>query len=123
MEQLLAEDDKYKVVGFDVPYTGRHAGHDQKIVVAQLCVHHHVLLYHDCLATVPCDRFTMFVNNPNYRFATVDTTNDRNVLKILGLACQKLVDIHDHYKIWAARRTWTPMLTWPMPSSIPTMKA
>ena len=37
MEQLLAED-KYQVVGFDLEYTIDRVGHDQKVVVAQLCV-------------------------------------------------------------------------------------
>jgi hypothetical protein len=66
MEQLLAEDDKYKVVGFDLQYTGGHPGHDQKVAVAQLCVCHHVLVYHYCLATRPCERFARFVNSPDY---------------------------------------------------------
>ncbi|KAE8813429.1 hypothetical protein D1007_09433 [Hordeum vulgare] len=76
MGWLLAGDDKYKVVGFYLAYTSGRAGHDEKVVVAQLCVHHHVLLYHYCLATVPCEHFTRFVNSPDYRCATVDTTND-----------------------------------------------
>ena len=37
MERFLAED-KYQVVGFDLEYTIGHAEHDQKVVVAQLCV-------------------------------------------------------------------------------------
>ena len=37
MEQFLAED-KYRVVGFDLEYTIGRAGHDQKVVIAQLCV-------------------------------------------------------------------------------------
>ena len=49
MEQFLAED-KYRVVGFDLEYTIGHAGHDQKVVVAQLCVRHDVLVYHYHLA-------------------------------------------------------------------------
>ncbi|KAE8816064.1 hypothetical protein D1007_06385 [Hordeum vulgare] len=98
-KRLLAEDGTYKVVGFDLAYTRGRAGHDQKVVVAELCMHHHVLLYHYCLATVPCERLTRFLNIPDYRFAKVDTTNDRKVLRTLGLACQKLVNIRGHYKI------------------------
>ena len=45
MEQFLAED-KYQVVSFDLEYTIGHAGHDQKVVVTQLFVLHHVLIYH-----------------------------------------------------------------------------
>ncbi|KAE8771955.1 putative methyltransferase PMT27 [Hordeum vulgare] len=30
LEQLLAEDDKYKMVSFDLEYTSGRAGHDQK---------------------------------------------------------------------------------------------
>ncbi|KAE8794237.1 hypothetical protein D1007_31121 [Hordeum vulgare] len=86
MERLLGEDDKYKVVGFDLAYMGNRVGHDQKVVVAQLCMHPHVLLYHYYLATVPCKRFTRFVNSPDYKFTMVDTTNDRKVLKTSGLA-------------------------------------
>ncbi|KAE8808068.1 hypothetical protein D1007_15496 [Hordeum vulgare] len=65
MEWFLAEDDKYKVVGFDLACTDDRVGHDQKVVVAQLCMHHHVLLYYYCMATVPCKRFTRFVNIPD----------------------------------------------------------
>ncbi|KAE8769000.1 hypothetical protein D1007_59459 [Hordeum vulgare] len=75
MQRLLAEDDKYKVAGYDLNYTGGHDRHDQK----------------GC-------------QEPNYRFTTVDTTNDRKVLKTSGLACQKLVDIPDHYKIWGIKK-------------------
>ncbi|KAE8820459.1 hypothetical protein D1007_01607 [Hordeum vulgare] len=104
MEWLLAEDDKYKVVGFDLAYTSGHAGHDQKVVVAQLCMHHRVLLYHYCLATVPCKCFTRFVNSLDYKLAIVDTTNDLKVLKTSGLVCPKLVDIYSHYKIWGSKK-------------------
>ncbi|KAE8780191.1 hypothetical protein D1007_46705 [Hordeum vulgare] len=65
---------------------------------------HHILLYHYCLATKPCKRFTRFVSSPDNRFASVDTTNDPNVLKTSVLACQKLVDIHDHYKVWGSKK-------------------
>ena len=68
MELLLAED-KYKVVGF-------HAGSHPKVTVAQMCVRHHVLVYHYCLATRPCEHFARFVNSPHYMFATVDITNN-----------------------------------------------
>ncbi|KAE8816396.1 hypothetical protein D1007_05999 [Hordeum vulgare] len=74
-ERLLVADDKYKVVGFDLAYTDSHARHDQK-----------------------------FVNNPNYKFATADATNDRKVPNTLYLACQKLVDIHHHYKVWDTKK-------------------
>ncbi|KAE8776898.1 hypothetical protein D1007_50392 [Hordeum vulgare] len=76
MERFLVEDDKYKVFGFGLAYTGSRVVHDQKVVVAQLCMHHHVLLYHYYMAIVPCEYFTKFVNSPDYRFAMVDTTND-----------------------------------------------
>ena len=56
MEQLLAKD-KYQVVGFDLEYTIGCAGHDQKVVVAQLCVRHDVLVYHYHLSTRPCERW------------------------------------------------------------------
>ncbi|KAE8774385.1 hypothetical protein D1007_53217 [Hordeum vulgare] len=56
------------------------------------------------VATVPCERFTRFANSPDYRFATVDTTNNPKVLKTSGLACQKLVDICGHYKIWGSKK-------------------
>ncbi|KAE8811442.1 hypothetical protein D1007_11827 [Hordeum vulgare] len=75
MERLLAEDDKYKLVGFDHAYTGVVPG-----------------------------MIGRFVNNPDYKFATVDNTNDQKVLKTSGLACQKLVDIHGHYKIWGSKK-------------------
>ena len=49
VEQLLARD-KYKVVGIDLQYTTDRPGIDQKVVIAQLCVCHHVLIYHYCMA-------------------------------------------------------------------------
>jgi hypothetical protein len=98
MEQLLAEDE-YQVVGFDLELTGGHAGYDQKVAVAQLCMRHHVLVYHYSLATRPCERFARFINNPDYRFATVDTFNDLKVLETMGLACQNLVDIQGQYRV------------------------
>ncbi|KAE8783986.1 hypothetical protein D1007_42542 [Hordeum vulgare] len=71
MEWLLAKDDKYKVVGFDLKYTCYHVGYDQKIVVAQLCMGHRMLVFHYFLATRPCERFTRFANNPDDRFEVV----------------------------------------------------
>src|SRR3989337_1215272 len=120
MEQFLAED-KYQVVGFDLEYTMGHAGHDQKVAVAQLCVRHDVLVYHYHLATMPCERFSRFINRSDYIFATVDTTNDLKALKVSGLKCQNLINIQDHYKVCAATTTnITPWLTSPRPSSTPT---
>ena len=104
MEQLLAKGDKYKVVGFDLQYTTSHPGVDQAVAVAQLCMGHHVLVYHYCLATRPCERFARFVNSPHYMFATVDITNDVKVLKNSGIACQNLVDIQGQYKIWGSKK-------------------
>ena len=63
MELLLAEE-KYKVAEFDLEYTRAHAGCRPKVAVTQMCVHHHVLVYHYCLATSPCECFTRFVNSP-----------------------------------------------------------
>ena len=103
MELLLAEK-KYKVVGFDLEYTRAHAGSRHKVAVAQMCVHNHVLVYHYCLATRPCERFARFVNSPHYMFAIVDITNDVKVLKNSGIACQNLVDIQGQYKIWGSKK-------------------
>ena len=74
MELLLAKE-KYKVVGFDLEYTRARAGSRPKVAVSQMCMRHHVLVYHYCLATRPCERFARFVNSPHYMFATVDITN------------------------------------------------
>ncbi|KAE8776147.1 hypothetical protein D1007_51264 [Hordeum vulgare] len=104
MERLPGEDDKYKMVGLDFPNTGGHAGLDQNVVIAHLCMHHHVLLYPYYLAIVPCKCFTRLVNNPNYRFTMVDTTNYRNVLNTLGLSYEKLINIRGHYKIWGSKK-------------------
>ncbi|KAE8817301.1 hypothetical protein D1007_04989 [Hordeum vulgare] len=93
LEQLLAEDDKYKVVGFNIEYTSGRAGHDQMVSVTELCVRHYVLVYHYFLDTRPREHLTRFLNNPGYMFATVDTINDVKVLKTLGMSCQNLVNI------------------------------
>ena len=98
MEQFLAED-KYQVVGFDLEYTIGRARHDKKVVVAQLCMQHDVLVHHYHLARRPCKHFARFINNSDYSFSTVNTTNDLKVLKVSGLKCQNLVNIQDHYKV------------------------
>ncbi|KAE8805327.1 hypothetical protein D1007_18563 [Hordeum vulgare] len=67
-------------------------------------MHHHVLIYHHCLATRPCERFVKLVNNSDYRFAPVDTTNDLKVLKPLRLACEKLVNIQGMYRVWGGKK-------------------
>ncbi|KAE8788868.1 hypothetical protein D1007_36985 [Hordeum vulgare] len=100
LDQLLAEDNKYKVVNFDLEYTDDHAGHNQMVVVAQLCLRHYVLVYHYCMATSPCEHFARFVNNPDYKITMVDTTNDLKVLKTSGLSCEKVVNIHGQYTVW-----------------------
>ncbi|XBH55146.1 hypothetical protein VPH35_077289 [Triticum aestivum] len=43
-----------------------------------------------------------FINNSDYSFATVDTTNDLKVLKVSGLKCPNLVNIQHHYKVWGS---------------------
>ena len=103
VEQLLARD-KYKVVGIDLRYTVGRLGIDQKVDVAHLCVRHHVLIYHYCMATEPCDCFNRFVNNTDYKFAMVDTTKDVKALSVTGLACKNLVEIRDHYRVWGSTK-------------------
>ncbi len=68
-----------------------------------MCVHHHVLIYHYCMAIEPCDRFNRFVNSTDYKFAMVETTDDVKALSVTGLACQNLVDIQGQYKIWGSK--------------------
>ena len=99
IEQLLARD-KYKVVGIDLQYTADRPGIDQKVAVAHLCVCHHVLIYHYYMVIEPCDHFNRFVNSTDYKFSTVETTNDVKALSVTGLACKNLVEIHDHYRVW-----------------------
>ena len=98
VEQLLA-GDKYKVVGIDLQYTGGHPGINQKVAVTQLCMCHHVFIYHYCMAIEPCDRFARFVNITDYKFATVETTDDVKALSVTGLACKNLVEIREHYRV------------------------
>ena len=93
VEQLLA-GDKYMVVGIHHQYTAGLPGKDQKVAVAKLCVRHHVLIYHYCMAIEPCNHFARFVNNTDYKFAIVETTDDVKALRIMGLACKNLVEIH-----------------------------
>ena len=70
------------MVGFDLEYTIGRAWRDQKVAIAQFCMRHDVLIYHYHLATRPCERFSRFINNSDYSFATVDTTNDLKALKV-----------------------------------------
>jgi len=90
------------VVGFDLEYTIGHAGHDQKVAVAQLCVRHDVLVYHYHLATGPCEHLSSFINSSDYEFAAVDPTNDLKVLKVSDLKCPNLVNIQHHYSVWGS---------------------
>ena len=60
---------------------------------------HHVLIYHYCMATEPCDCFNRFVNNTNYKFATVESTDDVKALSVTSLAYKNLVEICDHYRV------------------------
>ena len=103
VEQLLARD-KYKVVGIDLQYTAGRPNIDQKVVIAQLCVRHHVLIYHYYMATEPCDRFNRFVNSTDYKFAMVETTDNVKALSVMGLACKNLVKIRDHYTVWGSMK-------------------
>ena len=41
-----------------------------------------------------------FINNSDYSFATVDTTNNLKALKVSDLKCPNLVNIQSHYKVW-----------------------
>ncbi|KAE8801423.1 hypothetical protein D1007_22944 [Hordeum vulgare] len=47
---------------------------------------------------------SMFVNIPDYRFTTVDTTNDLKVLKTSGFSYQKLVNIQGEYRVWGSMK-------------------
>ena len=65
---------------------------------------HHVLIYHYCMATEPCVRFTRFVNSTDYKFATVETKDDVKVLSVMGLACKNLVEIREYYRAWGGTK-------------------
>ncbi|KAE8794308.1 Serine/threonine-protein kinase [Hordeum vulgare] len=74
---------------------------DEKVAVAQLCIRDDILVYHYHLATRPCERFAKFINSPIYSFATMDTSNDLETRDVSGFTSENLVNIHDHYKVWA----------------------
>ena len=103
IEQLRV-GDKSKVVDIDLQYTGSCPNIDHKVAVAQLCMCHHVLIYHNCMATEPCDRFARFVNSTDYKFATVETIDDVEALSVTSLACKNLIEIRDHYKVWGSTK-------------------
>ena len=65
---------------------------------------HDVLVYHYHLATTPCEHFSRFINNSDYSFAAVDTTNDLKALKVSYLKCPNLVNIQSHYKVWGSNK-------------------
>ncbi|KAE8797789.1 Serine/threonine-protein kinase [Hordeum vulgare] len=96
---LVPQDDKYKVLGFDLEYSGAHDGHDHMVLVAQLCMVHHVLIYHYSLAIRLFKHFDRIINSHDYRFAKVDTTNLLKVLNTSGLAFQKLINIQGQYRV------------------------
>ena len=65
---------------------------------------HHVLIYHYCMAREPCECFNRFVNSTVYKFATVETTDDVKALRFMGVACQNLVEIREHYRVWSSMK-------------------
>ena len=65
---------------------------------------HHVLIYHYCMAIEPCDRFNRFVNNIDYKFSMVETTDNVKALTVTGLACKNLVEIREHYRVWGSTK-------------------
>ena len=69
-----------------------------------MCVRRHVLIYHYCMDTEPCDRFNRFVSSTDYKFAMVDTKDDVKALSVTGLTCENLVKIHGHYKVWGSTK-------------------
>ena len=69
-----------------------------------MCVRHHVLISHYCMATEHCDNFNGFVNSTDYKFAMVETTNDVKALRVMGLACKNLVKICEHYRVWGTTK-------------------
>ena len=109
------------MVSIDLQYTVGRPSIDQKVVIAQLCMRHHVLIYHYCVSKEPCDRFNRFVNSTNYKFAMVETTYDVKALSVMGLACQNLVEIRDHYRVWGSMKK-DSLVESPRPSSTPNMK-
>ena len=92
------------MVGIDLQYTASLPGKDQKIAISQLCVRHHVLIYHYCMATEPCVRFIRFVDSTDYKFAMVEITDNVKALRVMGLACKNLVEIRDHYRVWGSTK-------------------
>ncbi|KAE8771969.1 hypothetical protein D1007_56076 [Hordeum vulgare] len=78
LEHLLAKDDKYKVVVFDLEYTGSGAWHDHLIVIAQLCVRHHV-------------------RKGGHHQRSQGA-------KDFGLVLQKLVNIQGQYRVWGGEK-------------------
>ncbi|KAE8806917.1 hypothetical protein D1007_17012 [Hordeum vulgare] len=74
-EQLLVEDEKYKVVDFNLEYTYDRVGNNALRAFREVC------------------------RQPDYKFATVGTTNNLKVLKTSGLSRQKLVDIQRQYRV------------------------
>ena len=70
---------------------------------------HHVLIYHYCMATEPCDHFTRFVNSTDYKFAMVETTDDIKVLRVTSLACKNLLEIREHYRVWGNTKKDSPV--------------
>src|SRR3989337_1036772 len=56
------------------------------------------------MAREPCDRFSRFVNNTDYKFAMVETIDDVKALRVTGLACKNLVKIREHYMVWGSTK-------------------
>ena len=56
------------------------------------------------MAIEPCSSFARFVNSTDYKFATVETTNDVKALRVTGLAYENLVEIREHYRVWGSMK-------------------
>ena len=107
VEHLLARD-KYKVAGIDLQYTIGRPDIDHKVAVAQLCVHHHVLIYHYCMATKPCARFKIENNMvdekitaeqliENYKVMTISRAMIMNIGIMSVISRPKRFCIHYYY--------------------------
>ena len=98
IERTLAAS-KEKVVGADVEFTPR--GYRQRAAVLQLCVGQDCLVYHVvCSADGVSSKFSQFLRNRQYKFASFDISSDVVMLS----RSEHILSIFNHIDIQRIRR-------------------
>jgi len=99
VEEIIAlyedwlREEKYKFVGLGMEFTRKDRYGRRKVVVMQLAMRNHVLVYHFCKAKTECPVLKDFLENRGITFSSVGVRNIRDAL------FQDLIRIPEGYHI------------------------